>query len=206
MSRTASIANSRRFVSRIIGSHFGSPAPFGQAPAIPVDPKPPCCRAPAEPAVPGAKSQTTLNSGRVTRVNTSWAMRSPGRTRIPSSGSPDAHRIAVPCRNQAGALVIGVDQSDRIAEHQPVAVAKTRPRQDQPAPFGIADAESDARGDQHRRRLRLQQQGLVEAGMQVEPGGMLGAVTRKAPAGQPRVENFEFDRQGHGRFRRWLRR
>src|SRR5712664_768086 len=57
-------------------------------------------------------------------------------------------RIAVPGRDLAGPLVIGVDQPDRIAEHQPIAVAEARSRQDESAPFRIADAEGDAGRDQ----------------------------------------------------------
>ena len=50
----------------------------------PVDPKPPAWRLPDR-----EKSVTMLNCGRATRVKTSWAMRSPGWIRMPSSGSSD---------------------------------------------------------------------------------------------------------------------
>src|SRR5260370_8856694 len=45
-------------------------------------------------------------------------------------------RIAVPRRNEAGSLVIGVDHPDRVAEHHPPLVAAAGPRHTYPAPSG----------------------------------------------------------------------
>ena len=121
----------------------------GQAEAMPVEPKPPAWRAPVSPKT----SATTANSGRAMRVKTSCAMRSPGRIAI-ARRRPAGLRFQAEIRQRP--LVIGVDQPDRVAEHQPLAMAEARARQHQRAPFGIADAERDPGRDQHRRRLRLQ--------------------------------------------------
>src|SRR5207245_5508240 len=52
--------------------------------------------------------------------------------------------IAVPCRNQAGSLVIGIDDADGIAEDEPLLVPEPGARQDQRTPLRVADAKSDA--------------------------------------------------------------
>ena len=79
-------------------------------------------------------------------------MRSPGRISI-ASPLPGGLRFHAEIRQRP--FVIGVDQPDRVAEHQPLAMAEPRARQHQRAPFRVADAKGDAGGDQDRRRLRL---------------------------------------------------
>src|SRR5262249_36553346 len=100
-----------------------------------------------------------------------------------------ARRVTVPGRDQAGALVVGVDDPDRMAEHQPRAVTETRARQYQRAPLRVADAKGDPGRDQHRRRLRLQRERPVETGVQVEPGGKARSVAGETPTGQTLIED-----------------
>src|SRR5438105_3778282 len=65
------------------------------------------------------------------------------------------HGIAVPCRDEAGPLVIGIDDADCVAENQPALVAQPGPRQHECAPFGVANAKGDAGRDEYSGRLRL---------------------------------------------------
>src|SRR6516165_9875232 len=104
--------------------------------------------------------------------------------------------IAIPCRDQARSLVIGVDHSDSVAEHQPLLVAEAGARQDQRTPVRGADAKGDARRNQHGRHLRLQQERAIDAGVQVETGRQARAPGRETPAGKSRIEDFELDFQG----------
>src|SRR5579884_3616490 len=101
--------------------------------------------------------------------------------------------VAVPRRDQAGAFVVGVDETDRIPQHQPLAMRESGARQHQGAPARIADAEGDAGRDQDCARLGRQRQRRVEAGVQVETRGLIRAVMREAPSRQARIENFQFD-------------
>src|SRR6516165_7728566 len=127
MSSTALIAKSSFLVSRIMSSRSPSPKVgfdchefrarpgSGQAALTPVDPKPS-----SRPPSLVANAGTTTNSGRATRVK--------DQLRDAVAGLDPytvTLRIAVPCRNQARALVIGVDHPDCVAQHQPFSMAET---------------------------------------------------------------------------------
>src|SRR5262249_29634227 len=79
-----------------------------------------------------------------------------------------AGRIAIPSRDQARPLVIGVDHPDRVAEHQAFLVTETGTRDDQPTPTVAAAPKGNARRDQNGGRLRLHDERTVDAGMQIE--------------------------------------
>ena len=80
------------------------PAALGPRSATPVEPKPPSPR-PSE----GGSSSTSTAAARLTGVSTSWAMRSPGRTRVALLAEVD---------HQHGQLaaVAGVDQAGRVGQ------------------------------------------------------------------------------------------
>ena len=54
-----------------------------------------------------------------------------------------AGRVPVPGRYEARPFVIGIDDPDRVAEHEP-AVAEPRPRRDHGAPVRVADPQREA--------------------------------------------------------------
>src|SRR5579883_1421887 len=108
-----------------------------------------------------------------------------------------AQRVAVPCRYQQRPFVIGIDHPHRVAEDEPLAMAQTRARYHQGAPLRGADTKGYAGRDQHRRRLRRQEQRRVDASVQVEPRGELRAIMRKAPRGEARIEQLQLDLEGH---------
>jgi hypothetical protein len=53
-----------------------------------------------------------------------------------------SQRVAVPRRDETGSLVIGVDQTDGVAQYEPVAMTAAGARQDERAPFPARNAES----------------------------------------------------------------
>ena len=74
---------------------------------------------------------------------------------------------AIPRRDHQLALVIGIDQTDQIAQHDAVLMAQTRTRQDQRRIARIADGNREAR--RHEGGFaRLQRQRFVETCAQVE--------------------------------------
>src|SRR5215471_19495426 len=99
--------------------------------------------------------------------------------------------VAVPCRDQAGPLVIGIDDADRIAENQPAIMAEPGTRHHKGAPFGVGDAKGDTRRDQDRGGLRLQKKRPVKTGVEIEPGRETRSAARKTPPAQPRIEKLE---------------
>src|SRR5215472_12152099 len=104
-----------------------------------------------------------------------------------------AGRITVPRRDQAGPLVVGVDHPDRVAQHQPLLVAKPGARQHERTPLRGVDAKGDAGRDQDGRRLRLEHERAIDARMQIETGRQARTPGREAPARKPRVEDLELD-------------
>src|SRR5580765_3429262 len=172
MSRTASIANRSFLVSRIMMSARDALRliPWAWVPGSAVSPRCPVWTSGSD---AGRAEAACLPPAGIAerRDNAEFRPRDPGEDELRDAvagrdGNPlhlviGTRRIAVPRRYQAGPLVIGVDDPDRVAEHQPVAVPLTRARQHQRAPLRIADAESDPSRDQHRRRLRPQHQRLV---------------------------------------------
>src|SRR5271165_1301164 len=106
-----------------------------------------------------------------------------------------AAKIPVPSRNQTRTLIIGIDHPDRVAQHQPLVVAEAGTRQHKRTPFRGADAKGNTRRDQDGRHLRLQDERVVDAGMEVESGRQARAPAREAPAGKPWIEDLELDFQ-----------
>src|SRR5919197_2775028 len=72
-------------------------------------------------------------------------------------------------------------------------MAEAGARQDQRAPFGIADAERNAGRNQHSGPLRFEEERGVDAGVQVEPGSQIRPSARETPAGQPGIEDLQLD-------------
>src|SRR5438132_5075523 len=99
--------------------------------------------------------------------------------------------IAVPRRNQARPLVIGIDHPDRIAEHETLFVPDAGARQHQCTPLRVADVKRDAGGDQDRGHLRFEEERVVDAGVQVEPRRLARSPRRETPAWQPWIEDVE---------------
>ena len=106
------------------GESFAASGRCRQAASTPVEPNPPPARGGGKSCSRSALAEnagTIANCGRAIRVKTSWAMRSPGWTVDLCAA---LRRVAVPGRDQARPLVIGIDDPDRVAEHQPFAVAE----------------------------------------------------------------------------------
>jgi hypothetical protein len=57
---------------------------------------------------------------------------------------------AIPAAHHQRALVVGVDQSRQVAEHDAVLVAEPRARQDHLGVAGFVDVDGDAGGDEVR--------------------------------------------------------
>src|SRR5205085_8995511 len=106
---------------------------------------------------------------------------------------PLAIGIAVPRRNKARPLVIGIENPDSVSEHQPLLVAETGARQQECAPFRVSNANGKAGGDQYGGHLRHQQQRKLDARMQVEPRCQARSPGREAPSGEPWIEDVQFD-------------
>ena len=136
--------------------------------------------------------QGTVRTGRVTRVKTSWAIRSPGGrsgsaarrrgSRPRSSAGPRNPRRSRRCRCRAPARRDGrVRSAGRSGRTRPGRGSARR------SPPGSGRRAPGRQG--HRR---------VEAGMEVEPRRRRRAPARKAPARQARVEETQI-RRARGR-------
>src|SRR5205807_3484704 len=160
MSSTASIANSSFLVSRIMMGALSRRRP---RPGSRFTPRRRVGTSGSDSARAEAARLPRAGLGKLAD-NAEFGAGDPGEHQLGDAVAgidPDAlvavvgtRRVAVPRRDEAGALVIGVDQPDRIAEHQPVAMAEPRSRQHQRTPFRIADAKGDAGRDQHGWHLR----------------------------------------------------
>ena len=97
---------------------------------------------------------------------------------------------AVPARHHQLALVIRVDQTDQVAEHDAVFVAQPRARQDQRRQAWIADVDRQAGRDQ-QGLARLQNGVLLQHGAQVQASGARRGVLRQGEFGaDARIENL----------------
>src|SRR5579872_6430817 len=134
MSSTASIAKRSFFVSRTIESGFSPCRPLWTSGSN---------AGRAEPALLPAAGGSKLFDDREMRP------RDAGEDELRDAVAWADHevvgprRIAVPRRDEAGPLVIGVDHADGVAEHQARAVAEPGARQHQRAQFGIANPEGN---------------------------------------------------------------
>src|SRR6202048_3338398 len=195
MSSTASIAKSSFFVSRIMSSR--PPSPQGHIRFSRVSRRRPVRTS----GLDARRSETAFlaaSAGGKRRYDRELRSRDAGEDELGDAvAGPNRYRltvgVAVPRRYQAGSLIIGVDDSDRIAEDEPLLMAETGARQDHRTPSRVADAKSDAGGDQDGRHLRLEEERAIDAGMQVEPRRQARAPGREAPAGQPWIEDLELD-------------
>src|SRR5437667_5903999 len=195
MSSTASIAKSSFLVSRIMSPR--PPSPTGHIRFSRVSRRWPVRTSGldagrSESTLPAASSRRKRRHDRELRSHDASedelgdAVAGPNRYRLTLG-------VAVPRRYQAGSLVIGIDDADRIAEDEPLLMAEAGARQDQCTPFRVADAKSNAGGDQDGGHLRLEEERVLDAGVQVEPRRQARSPGRETPAGQPWIEDFELD-------------
>ena len=98
---------------------------------------------------------------------------------------------AVPGRNEDLSLIVGIDQTDQIAEHDAVFVAETGARQDDGGVTRIIEMNGDAGGYQFGLP-GCERHRLVDAGAQVKSGRagcrILGQLIAHA-----RIENFDVE-------------
>src|SRR5213075_3021221 len=97
--------------------------------------------------------------------------------------------IAVPHRDHQRPLVIGVDQSHQIAEHDAALGAEARARQHHRRIAGMADVDRDAGRDQ-LALARRERERRIHAGAQIEPGSARRRVMRQH-ASDPLVEDAD---------------
>ena len=90
-------------------------------------------------------------------------------------------------------LIIGVDQTHQIPEHDAVFVSKTRTGQKNGSKGRIADMNGDAGG--HQKGLtRLQGHRLIEAGAQIESRSAFRGVGGQGDGlAEARIKNLELD-------------
>ena len=160
----------------------GTPARRGSR-HRPVLPKPPAALCDCE------KSSTTSNVACTTGTMTSCARRSSGC-------SVNASCAPVPAADHQRALVIGIDESDQIAEDDPVLVAESGARKDHGSKSRVADVDGDARRNQFRAARRDRQRG-ADAGAQVE-AGRAGCRIRGQVIADALVEHLDGNRVSHG--------
>ncbi|KAG0944158.1 hypothetical protein G6F31_014629 [Rhizopus arrhizus] len=102
----------------------------------------------------------------------------------------------VPDADQQRPLVVGVDQAGTVAEHDAVAVAQPRTRQDHRAQVRIGDVDGQAAGDQ-RGIAGLQGQRGIQRRAQVHAGAGFGGIGRQRPAvAEARIEQLDLQRLG----------
>ena len=105
----------------------------------------------------------------------------------------------VPQRYHQLALIVRINQSDQIAQHNAVFVPQPRTRQDGGGKIGAADVDGDAGGYQPRF-ARAQNNGFIQTGAQIQACAARRGVLRQMFR-HFRVEDFETDKgAGHGVF------
>jgi len=100
---------------------------------------------------------------------------------------------AVPARYEYLALIVRIDQSHEIAEHDPVLVAKAGTRQQNGSETRVGNMNGQAGGNE-LGFSRFQYQWLFQARDHVEARSPVGTIARKGKASaDARVEDFECD-------------
>jgi len=118
-------------------------------------------------------------------------MRSPGLT-VKAAAPP------VPNRYHQRSLIVGIDQTDQIAENDAVLVAQSRARQQHRGQRGIGDVNRNAGGNELGGAGR-KDEGCAEAGTQVHAGGACGGVLGQGKfLADARIQDPQLNRALHG--------
>ena len=100
---------------------------------------------------------------------------------------------SVPARDHELTLVVGVDETDEIAENDAMLVAEAGARKDHGRESGILQMNGETRRNQFGLAGR-QLQGSIEAGAQIEPRRSLGRIRgQRQIASDPRIENAHLE-------------
>ena len=103
----------------------------------------------------------------------------------------ERHVAPVPRRQKDLALIVGVNQSDEISEHDAMLVPQSGPGKDDGSEGRVGEMDRNAGGNE-RGVPRLERERCIEACAQIESRGAARCVMRQLSA-QTRVENLDVE-------------